>query len=215
MKLSKRLKCIADMIPSESKVIDVGCDHGYLSIYLSLNKECKCIAADINKNALNSAEINIKKYDVDNIELKLTDGLNGIDISIDDYIVIAGMGTSTIVKILANKVLSNNLIISSNNQLFELRQFVTKLGYIIKDEKFIEENNKKYVIINFEKGKKIYTKLDLVYGPIVRYNIDYLNYELEKLNSISLKITDSSDLVKKENEEKKLILLELIKKLEK
>ena len=33
MKLSKRLNCIADMINDGSRVIDVGCDHGLLSIF--------------------------------------------------------------------------------------------------------------------------------------------------------------------------------------
>ncbi len=215
MKLSKRLKCIADMIPNDSKVIDVGCDHGYLSIYLSLNKGCKCIAADINKNALKSSETNIKRFNVDNIELKLTDGLNGININLDDYIVLAGMGTTTIINILYNKSLSDNLIISSNNQLFELRQFITSIGYIIDNEEFIEENDKKYIIIKFKRGNKKYTKLDLVYGPIVKNNIKYLTYELEKLECISNKIVNSSSIVKKENNKKIHILKDMIKEIEK
>ena len=122
MKISKRLTCIADMIPENSNVIDVGCDHGLLSIYLDIEKKCRVLACDINKNALNNACINIKKNDATNVKTLLTDGIENIEINSNDIIVIAGMGTTTIKHILENKKLSNTLIISSNNQLYELRE---------------------------------------------------------------------------------------------
>lgn len=199
MKISKRLKCIADMIPNNSNVIDVGCDHGLLSIYLYSEKKCNVLATDVNKNALESAKSNIKKYNVPNVKTKLTDGLNDIDVKEYDYIVIAGMGTNTIKNILNNKVLSNNIILSSNNQLYELRKYVTKLGYYIIDEKFVEDHQKKYVIMSFKKGYKKYSKIDLLYGPIVKNNSDYLAFELEKLLNIKSKIKDSNVFVKMRN----------------
>ena len=207
MKLSKRLNCIADMINDGSRVIDVGCDHGLLSIYLDLEKNCKCLACDINDKALNSARLNKDKYK-SNIEIKLTDGINDIDINDDDYIVIAGMGTTTIKHILDSKKLSNNIIISSNNQIYELREYVCKLGYKIIDEKFIDEHQKQYVIIKFAKGKNKYSNIDLKYGPILRNNLVYLTYELKKLFDIKEKIKDSNFTTKIKNKSE-------IKKIEK
>ena len=61
MKISKRLQTIADMISEGEKVIDVGCDHALLDIYLSNYKNCLCVAADINSNALEQAKYNIKR----------------------------------------------------------------------------------------------------------------------------------------------------------
>lgn len=207
MKLSKRLNCIADMINEGSRVIDVGCDHGLLSIYLDLEKKCKCLACDINDKALNSARINKDKYK-SNIDIKLTDGINGIDINDDDYIVIAGMGTTTIKHILDKKNLCDDIIISSNNQIYELRKYVCKLGYKIIDEKFIEEHRKQYVIIHFQKGKNKYSDIDLKYGPILRNNMEYLIYELKKLFEIKEKIQDSNFTTKLKNQRE-------IKKIEK
>lgn len=184
MKLSKRLQTIANMISNESRVIDVGCDHGLLSIFLAQEKKCICLATDVNEKALNNAVVNISKYNVNNVETILTDGINDIKINDEDYIVIAGMGTTTIKHILNSKKLSSHLIISSNNQLFELRDYITHLGYIIVKEEFVIDHQKKYVIIEFFKGKKKYSNLDLRYGPILKGNIDYLIYELEKLFKI-------------------------------
>ena len=36
--ISKRLETIASLVPINSKVIDIGCDHGLLDIYLYQKK---------------------------------------------------------------------------------------------------------------------------------------------------------------------------------
>ena len=47
MQLSLRLSAIADMVTEGNRLVDVGCDHGYLPVYLVLNKKIpKAIAAD-------------------------------------------------------------------------------------------------------------------------------------------------------------------------
>lgn len=211
MKISNRLKIIADMIPENSKVIDVGCDHGLLSIYLEKEKHCLCIGTDINKNALESAKINKKKYQSD-IQLFLTDGLSDIDIKNNDYIVIAGMGTTTIKHILDSNNLSNNLVIASNNQIYELRKYVVSLGYFIDEEKFVEDHQKKYVIIKFIKGEAKYSLIDLEYGPKLKNNLEYLIYELERLLIIKERINDSSFVIKLKNKNKISKLKNLIEK---
>lgn len=212
MKLSDRLMTIADMIPNGSHVIDVGCDHGLLTIFLAMEKNCSCLATDINAKALSNARLNINKYKASNIELMVTDGLQNITLNIDDYIVIAGMGTTTVKHILSQSNLSNHLIISSNNQLFELRQYVTKLGYYIVDEKYVVDHQKSYVIIHFDKGKRNYSKLDLKYGPIVRHDLNYLIYELNKLVEIKNKLYGSSFNTRYQNNRQIRKLNKLIQK---
>ena len=52
-KLSKRLEVVASFVNDNSKVIDIGCDHGLLSIYLvNKYKNVKVIASDINENGV-------------------------------------------------------------------------------------------------------------------------------------------------------------------
>lgn len=191
MNLSKRLKAVADLIDTK-KVIDVGCDHGLLDIYLTLYKNCTCIASDISENAIKNCVANIEKYHLTNkIEVMVTDGINGIDIHKDDTLILSGMGTSTIINILSNKQLSNNIIISSNNHLEDLRRFMISIGYFIANEVYILEHDIHYVIIKFVKGSRKYSDYDYVLGPIVikdnNYKIYILNHYQNILNKIPSK----------------------------
>ena len=192
MTLSKRLEIVSTLVDIGERVIDVGCDHAYLDIYLTQNNCNKCIAVDINKNALEIANKNINKYTLtDKIETRLTNGLTSIDIKDNDNIVIAGMGTYTILDILKTNRLSNTLIIASNNHIELLRREVINMGFYIDTEIFIIDSNKPYIIIKFIKGKRKYKKIDYVLGPILKNNIDYLTYLIKKekyiLNNISKK----------------------------
>lgn len=192
MRLSYRLRKVSELVDDNSSVIDIGCDHALLDIYLTTNKNCKCIATDINDGALVYARRNIEAYHMnDKIILKKADGLNGINVEYNDTIIITGMGTRNIISILKNQKLSNTLILSSANELDQLRLFVTNLGYYIKDELFITDKNKKYVIIKFVKGHKKYSTKDIKLGPVIRHNNEYINYVLNKYNTISRELPKS------------------------
>ena len=161
---SLRLLAIASLIDKGSSVLDVGTDHAYLPIFLSQNKKCKSIiASDVSSNALKIAKDNLKKYHINDVKLILSNGLDSIN---DDYdtIVLAGMGTSTIIKILENKKLPNTLIISSNNDLYKLRKFMNKIKYKIKEEIVILEKNKYYDIIKYQKGNEKLSYFKKMYG---------------------------------------------------
>lgn len=202
MKLSIRLKCISDMINNNQSIIDIGCDHGLLDIYLTTFKNCDCIASDISENVLANTKINVGKYNLDNkIQIVCSDGLTNIDIKKNSVIVISGMGTNTIINILKNEKVNSidNLIIQSNNEIETLRKFVVKLGFYIENEKILEENKKDYVVIYFKRGKKIYNNNDYLFGPIARYDICNKNYflKLYKKNKEILKKIPNKYFLKK------------------
>lgn len=169
--LSNRLKEIASFIPDNVKMVDIGCDHALLDIYLYKNrKNIKIIASDINENALEQAKKNIKKYKLDkSIETRLSNGLDNINSDEIDTIVISGMGSHTIVGILRmnQKKLINvgNIIIQSNNHIDFLRERILELNYYIDSEKLVKDNNIIYTIISFKKGKKRYNKKEIYFGP--------------------------------------------------
>lgn len=179
-KLSRRLEVVASYVKDNSKIIDIGCDHGLLSIYLAKKYDnIKIIASDINKNALGTAINNIKKeYLEDKIDTRLGSGLDVVTPDEIDTVVIAGMGANTIVGILkysADKLVNvNSIIIQSNTDLYFLRKNITKLGYYIEDETLVEDSNIIYTVIKFSRGKKRYNYKELYLGPVLINKSDSL-----------------------------------------
>lgn len=174
-KLSKRLEMVANFIDNNDKsVIDIGCDHGLLSIYLANKfKNLKIIASDVNKNALDNAKKNITKCGLnDRIETRLGSGIFVINNNDNiDTIVVAGMGTNTIVEFLKcsrDKLVNvNKIIIQSNTDLYFLRKNMVSMGYFIDDEELVVDKGIIYTIIKFIKGKKKYSYKELYLGPIL------------------------------------------------
>lgn len=184
-KLSNRLKSLALFVDKNDSLVDIGCDHALLSIYLTKNQLCKkVIASDINVNALSNAKKNIKKSNL-NIETILSDGLKKIDTSFVNALIISGMGTSTISHILSDKEklkTIDKLIIQSNNEHESLRRNLNLLGYYLKEENIIFEKDKWYVTCLFIKSKKLNTLEELKYGFL--NNAEYNNYLLNKHKTI-------------------------------
>lgn len=192
MKISNRLKQIGDLVDDNANLIDVGCDHALLDIYLYQTKKNLTItASDINEKPLENAQNNLIKYNLqDKITLTKMDGIENINKDIDT-IIISGMGTKTIIDILLKDKtkLTNikNIIISTNNDYYLLRKTLIKNNYYIEKEKIILEKNKFYPVILFKKGKKYHNKFTLKYGPYTKEEtyIKYLTKEKEKLQKIN------------------------------
>lgn len=203
IKLSKRLASIASNIDKEDKVVDIGCDHGYLSIYLkAVNGNKVVIATDINENALNVAKKNINKNSI-LIETRLGNGLDVIKHNEVDTIIISGMGGNTILNILKKNKLKyiKKIVIQSNTDIPLIRKYINKLGYTIKNEQLIIDKNIYYIIITFTKGKHKYTKKELYFGPLLlKENNDLFNekkaLELNKLEEILKKIPSKKIITK-------------------
>ena len=188
--ISNRLMRIASYVDKKDKLIDIGCDHALLDIYLVKNKVLnKVLVSDVHEGALNAGILNIKK---DKLEKKIETRLgNGLEVLTDkddiDTVLISGMGTTTILDILHNDYLKNinKIIIQSNNDHTELRTEIVKLGYKIINEEYLVDMGKNYIIIVFEKGSAKYSKNELRYGPILINDKKYLNFELN--NCIKIK----------------------------
>lgn len=192
-RISKRLKAITSYVAKDDKVVDVGCDHGLLSIYLIENNlVCKVIASDVNENALKNAISNIEKRNL-HIKTVLSDGIEKIDLKDINTLIISGMGTSTILHILHdNKKLKkiNKLIIQANNDHYILRENLNEKGYYLKEESYTYDKNKWYVTSLFVKSDNKNTIDVLKYGFL--NNEDYNDYLLKKNYEILKKIPFSS-----------------------
>lgn len=217
MNISKRLKLVAAMVSDNYSVADIGTDHGYIPIYLVLERGFRrTFAMDVNEGPLLRAVENIEKYGVgDCVETRLSDGLDGLSENEAESIIIAGMGGILINRILAEGIKvaksAKELILSPHSDISLVRSFLRDNNFFITDENIVFEDNKYYFVFKVINGNMEFEdELDAVYGhilfdkksPVFR---DYLMKELEKREDILGKMKLSSNVVRKD---------ELIKEIE-
>ena len=188
MNLSKRIKALIEMVPNDKPVADIGSDHGYLLIGLcqkGFNKQCLGVENKIGpyKHLVE----NIKKENFTNIETSLSSGLTDVNEKFKT-IVIAGMGFQNICQIINDNIekisFIEDFIIDSHNNTYELRKYLSNLGFYIFEEKCLIENEIFYELIHFKKGTRKYSELELKYGPFLlkEKNEDFINYYSKVLN---------------------------------
>ena len=87
-----------------NRLVDVGCDHGYLPVSLYLDGKIPgAIAMDVRKGPLSRAQEHISQYGLDAyIETRLSDGLEALKPGEGDTLVIAGMGGPLMERILTD-----------------------------------------------------------------------------------------------------------------
>lgn len=201
--ISKRLKYIASFVDDSDYVLDIGTDHAYLPIYLIKNKITSIAdGSDISEKVLQNAKENIIKHNLESkINLYLSDGLNEIDVTKYNTLIITGMGFYTIKEILNRNLLIsiNKLIIQSNNNVDEMRKYLNSINFKIISDKYIFDKNKPYSIITAVKGKQRLSKIEYICGIYDKDNIEYYKFMHDKLNDILLGIKNGANKkIKKE-----------------
>ncbi len=156
--LSKRLQALADMVTIGNRVADVGCDHGFVSIYLVQNKIAPYVyAMDVREGPLQRAKEHIASYRMENyIETRLSDGVQALLPGEAEALVCAGMGGKLMQKILTEgreKVSGmEELILQPQSELEAFRLFLRREGYSIVQEKMIYEEGKYYPMMRVVPG---------------------------------------------------------------
>ena len=196
--LSKRLLKIAELVPKNSRVADIGTDHGYLPIYLIKSGIANSVlACDINQKPLNNAQKNIERSNVQGIETRLCGGLNGITADEVDAIIIAGIGGEVIAGILENcgwvKNKKYTLLLNPTTSPEKLREFLYSAGFSTDLETAICENGKCYTIIKATFTGKSCTPQEykLYIGelkPESPHNILYIKKQLSRLQKLNQSI---------------------------
>ncbi len=173
MLLSLRLKAIYDMVPY-SVTADIGSDHGKLMIALFNDGRIpKGYAVENKKGPYDRLVKALQEANIDDDVVPLfSDGISELPISVGT-IVLAGMGGDTILDILLShkEKLKNvqTIIVDAHTNTPKLRKEVSDLGYVIADEKMVEEDNIYYEIIKFIKSDvAFYSDKDIEFGPILR-----------------------------------------------
>ena len=226
MRLSKRLKLIADKVPSCHTLTDIGSDHAYIPIHLIENNICKkAIVTDIKDGPNLVAQKNIKKFDMQKrIEILKGSGLKPIKEKETEIIIIAGMGGIQITEILENdleKAKKSRLIILQPMNYTEIvRKWLNNNGFKISDEELNKDDKRLYVVIScFYTGQKnTFSEYDCYIGrSLIEKNdpllLDYIKRNIKKVEKIlkGMQKKRMRDLVVEKRYENLLLFLKKLK----
>lgn len=175
MRLSERMHMVADMVSKGEVLADIGCDHGYLSVWLVRTETVKrAIAMDVRKGPLERAKASIRFFhQQERIETRLSDGMDELKPGEADRIVIAGMGGILMSDILCRGAEcvkeAEQLVLQPQSDIELVRKEIHRLGFRIADERACFEDGKYYIAFACGKGKEEepYTEAEYRYGRLL------------------------------------------------
>lgn len=162
--LSLRMQQVADFVIPCRTAADVGCDHGYVSIYLLQHGIAeRVIAMDVRRGPLSRAEQNRDAAKLqESMECRLSDGLDRLNPGEADVIIIAGMGGPLMIDILERGrkkgALAKQLVLQPQSDIPAVRRYLHKTGYAIVREAFLKEEGKYYTVFQAEIVPAAWTK---------------------------------------------------------
>lgn len=203
--MNKRIKIISSYINEDDRVADIGCDQALLSELLAKRK-IYSVASDIKENIVLNAKKRLENLNLDNyVNFIISDGLDNIPNDID-ALVLSGMGTYTILKIISkSKKQYKKVITISNNNNDILRTKMLDYGYKIFSEEIIYDKNKYYNLILFVPGKSEYSEEEKLLG------INHKNEELF-IKKLKFDLNKYKEIYNKSNEKNILKIINIIEK---
>lgn len=202
--ISDRLLACCDFIAPGDRVADIGCDHGYLGIYL-LKKGIAdfIIASDIREGPLLSAMRNSEKFGVrDKMSFYLSDGVRNIPRAFDT-LVCAGMGADTMISILSAAPWLKNgqyrLVLQCQSKPPLLRQYLSENGWCIAREQVLKDGKFLYTVMEvlWQPGR-VLTPGDCYFPPALfanasEYLADYYRWVVKGLENVVLNRGEHAD----------------------
>ncbi|MFI3201380.1 MAG: class I SAM-dependent methyltransferase [Eubacteriales bacterium] len=179
MELSKRLQAVVDLVTIGSAVADIGCDHGYVSIYLYTHEiSSKIIALDVNKGPLMKANEHIEKYGCKGIETRLSNGLDKLEVGEVDTMICAGMGGRLILQMIEHNrkkvVQIKECILQPQSEIGIVRHQLITWGFEFLEETMVYEDGKYYPIMKVVQTNRDndwnYRECEFQFGPILLAN---------------------------------------------
>ena len=153
VELSGRLLAAAGMVTPGGRAVDVGCDHGWLPIYLLEQGICTgAVAADLREGPLSRAREHIRQHGLERcIETRISDGLKAVRPGEGETLVLAGMGGPLMERILTESPAAaasfREIIAQPQSDIPHFRRFAVEAGLTVTAEEMVEEDGKFYVIM--------------------------------------------------------------------
>jgi len=152
--MSRRLETIADLVAEGARVADIGTDHARLLPLLLLRRHAQAaIGIDRDEGPLRAAARTLARAGerAATAELRLGDGLGPLLPGEVDTIVIAGMGTRSIIAILERHpdrvTPGTTLVLQPLTEIPRLHAWLAAHAIAVLDERTIDEHGRPRVVI--------------------------------------------------------------------
>lgn len=153
IKLSKRLAAAAKMVRPAKSFADIGCDHGYLPVYLVQNGIVEsAFACDINEGPLSKCkEVAVEQGLEDKITCILAPGLEGLKKNDAKEIAICGMGGELIADIIMacpfSKSKDVHFVLNPMTRRHVLRRRLCENGFEIGNDIIVADGRHYYNVL--------------------------------------------------------------------
>ncbi|WLD87626.1 class I SAM-dependent methyltransferase [Stomatobaculum sp. F0698] len=221
LKLSERLRALAELVPAGSVLADIGTDHAWVPAELLLKgRISRAVAMDIGEGPLARAEAHIAELGLtEQVSLRLSDGFAALKPGEADCVLIAGMGGELMQGILtrglgadgrpgpAFRVGVKRYLFSPHTEWEAFRSYLSAQGFRLTDERMLKEDGKYYLILVCENGDGEAAYLEAEargipvtaarhFGPLLlerRDTVlrDYMNERLRKEQEIAERLPES------------------------
>lgn len=218
MQLSERLKMNVSLVPKGARIADIGCDHGYASIWLVQEGVAeKVIASDVNRGPIERAIEHVRLAGLERqIECRQGNGAERLAPGEVDTLMIAGMGGPLMIHILSEgrEVLQQvrTLILQPQSDIGAVRHYLWEHGFSIRQEKICLEDGKYYFALqavrcDTEEGKKPEAEWQFRYGTYLAQRRDpvFQNY-LDKEKNTFERILENPQFVSANREDREEIV---------
>lgn len=154
LKLTQRLQLVADLTEPCECFADIGTDHAYLPVWMLQNGKARyAIAADINSNPLKNARNTLAQYGfAEQIELRLSDGLQNIAPWEVQAVVVAGMGGNQIADMVAGTPWLQDekmqLVLQPMTHFEDVRRALRENSFSVLREETVAEGERVYLVLS-------------------------------------------------------------------
>lgn len=196
IQLGERIKKIVSIVKPCNRVIDIGCDHGLMSMALAERKDVlHVLATDISSLSLEKlieSKKELPKNVQDKITVKVSDGFLNIDEKEIDVVLIAGMGGERIINILSQKpeIVNNakQLVLSPHSRTDSVRKYLYENNLIIVSEELVYEDFYYEIIEAVPKNnfnKNSLNKNNFNENNLNKNDLDKINSNVNNLNKVN------------------------------
>lgn len=216
VEISERMRALTGLVTPGLTMCDVGCDHGFVAIYLVQKEICpKVFAMDVRSGPLSRAQEHIRQYGLgDWIETRLSDGLAKLKAGEAEGMICAGMGGPLMIKILEEgQVLTGEmkeLILQPQSEISEFRKYLRTHGYHIIKEDMVFEDGKYYPMMKVVPGEVLQpsvedTSKQQIFDRFGQYLLEHKHPVLKKYLLYSKDATESLVIKLKEQESERAL----------